>query len=175
MSGFFRSFDVGEECPANPRARPQDQDDTAHQQHGQLSYPSVKAAWGAMSYRLTDRPGFWPLDDPPTKLWNQGENFADLLTMLLRMRALPPKVMKSPDGTLTTIQDYPLPVHVNGRPVREQIDDQTKIAGAWLDPMRLQVGELLAKRDGSLLEKENGTEAWDMKFVAKALLPEKMK
>ncbi|KAK5120951.1 hypothetical protein LTR85_005735 [Meristemomyces frigidus] len=113
----------------------------------------------------------WPLEDPPHRLWTQGEHFAELLIMLLRMRALPPKTQQKPDGTLGAVQDYTLPVHVHGRPVKEQIDEQIKAAAAWLDPIKLTVHEL-ATKGASVPRSGDGLNAWDMKFLAKALLPE---
>ena len=117
----------------------------------------------------------WPLDTHPAALWPQGLYFSDLLTMLLRMRALPPKTAQNTEGTLSAMQDYSLPVHVSGRPIKEQIDEQTKLAASWLDPLQLKVSELLEKRDGQLPGKNDGLEEWDMRFVSKVLLPERMR
>jgi len=114
----------------------------------------------------------WPLDTLPYRLWTQGEHFADLLIMLLRMRALPPKTKAMHDGTLAAVQDYSLPVHVGGRPVKEQIDEQLKAAAEWLDPIGLRVCELVGKRDGLVLGREDGVEVWDSRFLAKLLLPD---
>ncbi|KAK4547482.1 hypothetical protein LTR36_001138 [Oleoguttula mirabilis] len=114
----------------------------------------------------------WPLDEPVSKLWPQGEHFAELLVMLLRMRALPPKTQQKHDGTLAAVQDYMLPVHVHGRPVKEQIDEQIKAAAAWLDPIHLSVHELATKAGGAAPGRGQGLEAWDMRFLAKVLLPE---
>lgn len=114
----------------------------------------------------------WPLGEPSHKLWPQGEHFAELLTMLLRMRALPPKTLQKPDGTLAAVQDYTLPVHVQGRPVKEQIDEQIKAAAAWLDPIKIKVHDLATKANGQVPGRDDGVNAWDMKFLAKVLLPE---
>ncbi|KAK5134984.1 hypothetical protein LTR08_005936 [Meristemomyces frigidus] len=114
----------------------------------------------------------WPLAENPHKLWPQGEHFADLLVMLLRMRALPPKTLRRSDGALMAVQDYTLPVHVQGRPVKEQIDEQVKAAAAWLDPIKLDVGELAAKVGGPVPGVGDGVGAWDLRFLSKVLLPE---
>ena len=172
MTGLFRSFDTGEPATEEAHLEPQQNNNgTTNTTH----HPSTEAAWGNMSYRITDHPNFWPLDTPPSALWPQGPHFADLLTMLLRMRALPPKTAKNPDGTLAAIQDYSLPVHISGKPVREQIDEQMSTAAAWLDPLKLKVSELVEKRDGQMPAKDDGVEEWGMRFVAKVLLPERIR
>jgi hypothetical protein len=59
--------------------------------------------------------------------------------------------------------------------VREQIDDQTKTAAEWLDPLKLKVHELVQKRDGPMPGRRDGVEEWEMRFVAKVLLPERIR
>ena len=170
MTGLYRTFDKGEQ----PIPSPYPGNATADNEH-EAEQANLALAWGDMSYRLTDHPNFWPLEYPPSILWPQGPHFADLLAMLLRMRALPPKTSQSSDGVLMAIQDYSLPVHVNGKPVREQVDEETRTTAAWLDPLRLRVTELVGKRDGQLPGKDEAVEAWDMIFVSKVLLPEKIR
>jgi hypothetical protein len=169
MTGLYRSFDDGD--PSNSYGSLPGKENLSSQgENGKLG-----AAWGDMSYQATDHHYFWPLDTPPSALWPQGPHFADLLTMLLRMRALPPKTCQTSDGALAALQDYSLPVHVNGRPVREQIDEQTKAAAEWLDPLKLKVNELVQKRDGPLPGKNDRVEEWEIRFVAKVLLPERIR
>ena len=108
-----------------------------------------------------------PLDVPPAGSWLQGPHFSDLLTMLLRMRALPPKTRESSDGTLVAAQDSALPVQLNGRPIKDGIDEQTSTVAAWLDPLNLKVDELVRKKDGPLPSEDEGVEVWDCEgFVA---------
>ena len=114
----------------------------------------------------------WPLDEAPSKLWPQGESFAKLMMILLRMRALPPKTLCSFEGSLIVAQNHALPVHVQGRPVEEQTDDQVKAAAAWLDPIKLEVRELAVKESVPAPGSRDGIEAWDLRFVSKVLLPE---
>lgn len=118
----------------------------------------------------------WPLgadtSPSPPKLWPQGPHFAELLTMLLRMRALPPKTTERPDGTLAAVQDYTLPVHVQGRPVSEQIDEQVVAAAAWLDPVALRMKDLVRMTEGRLPGREDGVEGWVMRLVGALLVPE---
>ncbi|TKA75114.1 hypothetical protein B0A55_05023 [Friedmanniomyces simplex] len=114
----------------------------------------------------------WPLDEQPDKLWRQGEHFADLLIMLLRIRGLPPKTTANQDGMLVAVQDRALSVHINGRPVKDSNDVQSELAVAWLDPIRLSVSDLLTKRDTEVPEREAEAGAWDMRFLSKLLLPE---
>ena len=169
MTGLYRSFEDGD--PNNSYGSLPGKENLSNSgMNGKLG-----AAWGDMSYQATDHPYFWPLDTPPSALWPQGPHFADLLTMLLRMRALPPKTCQTSEGALAALQDYSLPVHVNGRPVREQIDDQTKTAAEWLDPPKLKVNELVQKRDGPLPGKNDRVEEWEMRFVSKVLLPERIR
>jgi hypothetical protein len=175
MTGLYRPFDNGGLSTDNAYGSlPGKENISGSGDHSKL--PSIAtAAWGDMSYHATDQPYVWPIDAPPSTLWSQGPHFADLLTMLLRMRALPPKTCQTSDGTLAALQDYALPVHVNGRPVREQIDEQTKTAAEWLDPLKLKVSELIQKRDGPLPGRDDGVEEWEMRFVAKVLLPERIR
>jgi hypothetical protein len=167
MTGLYRRFDASEQT--SPEA--------STDLHKSISTSHIEtrlvpaAALDGLSYGTQN----WPLDVSPAALWSQGPHFSDLLTMLLRMRALPPKTSHSSHGTLVAAQDYALPVQVNGRPVKDQIDEQTKTVAAWLDPMKLKVGELVRKRDGPLPDMDEGIEAWDMKFIAKVLLPERIK
>lgn len=122
----------------------------------------------------TDDPS-QPLSDSSSGLWTQGEHFADLVNTLLRMRALPPKTMPNADGTLSAFQEFVLPVHVQGKAVKEDISEQMKDAANWLDPIKLNINELVAKRDGVAPATDEGLEAWEMKFLAKVLLPERLK
>lgn len=119
-------------------------------------------------FRLSD----WPLDETPDVLWPQGEHFASLLITLLRMRALPPVTRENSDGTLSVAQDYSMSVHVSGKPVKNQIDDQVVAAADWLNPLQLNVAELRAKRDCDIAEVDNRAEAWDMRLISQVLLPE---
>jgi len=119
-------------------------------------------------FRLSD----WPLDETPDALWPQGEHFASLLITLLRMRALPPITCENSDGTLSVVQDYSMPVHVNSKPVRDQVDEQVVAAADWLNPLQLKVAELRAKRDCDLTENGNRADAWDMRLISQVLLPE---
>ena len=171
MTCLFRSLDPRADESFGPlpgkENHPDDADPTEMSKSG--------APWDGMSYHISNVPYFWPLDAPPSNLWPQGQHFADLLMMLLRMRALPPKTCVTSDGLLAVLQDYSLPVHVNGRPVKEQIDDQMKTAGEWLDPLKLKVADLVQKRDGPLPGPEASTEDWELRFVAKVLLPERIR
>ncbi|KAK3110816.1 hypothetical protein LTR53_014508 [Teratosphaeriaceae sp. CCFEE 6253] len=115
----------------------------------------------------------WPLDQPFDKLWRQGEHFADLLIMLLRMRALPPRTAVCAEGTLVVVQDKALPVQVNGKAVKDTRDDLTSLAAAWLDPVDLSVDDLQARRDSACPARDAGPGAWDMRFVSKLLLPDR--
>lgn len=143
MTGAYRAFDI--------TPQPQDGDEV----------PSVHT-----------RPPDWPLDETPFRLWSQGEHFAEVLIMLLRMRALPPRTTYLPEGQLVVLQNHSQPANMTGRQAKEQTEDQTKISAEWLNPMCLQREELLKIRDGGLPGQEEDVGAWDMKFVSRVLLPE---
>jgi hypothetical protein len=109
----------------------------------------------------------WPLHIPASTLWQQGPRFADLLVMLLRLRGLPPKTFKTQEGTLAVMQEVPSP----GYESKPDVDEQTKFASAWLDPLKLSVDDLIARRDGDYPTKDNiEAQTWDLRFVSKVLL-----
>ncbi|CAK4034600.1 Hypothetical predicted protein [Lecanosticta acicola] len=145
MTGIYRSLDPIEIADSNPNS-----DSDADQM----------------------RPNAWPLHEPPRKLWLQGGHFADLLIMLLRMRALPPKT-STQEGKLVVDQSQTVPVSINGRSAKEQTEEQTTIPAAWLDPIELHENNLLAIRDSGLPDPAKGATGWDMKFISRLLLPEK--
>lgn len=99
----------------------------------------------------------------------QGPHFARILTTLLHMRALPPKTTLTADNKLAVLQEPVLPVRLNGVAVRGQRDAETSRAAEWLDPLRLDVDELRARRDD-----ENPGANWDMRFISAVLLGEGM-
>ena len=173
MTGLYRPFDNAAVPTDTAYDSPPGKENLPVSGDNSKLSSMAAAAWGDMSYHATDQ--VWPLDTPPSALWSQGPHFAELLTMLLRMRALPPKTCQTSEGTLAALQDYSLPVQVNGRPVREQIDEQTKTAAEWLDPLKLKTSDLVQKRDGPLPGGDDGVEGWEMRFVAKLLLPERIK
>ncbi|KAK3698447.1 hypothetical protein LTR37_016917 [Vermiconidia calcicola] len=180
MTGLYRAFDnVDTKYDLSEGVQGSSKDDAMKQdskaQASVTAFPNRETACGSVSYRTTDHINFWPLDTPPSQLWQQGKNFAELLAMLLRMRALPPKTGQRTDGTLAVIQDYSIPVHPNRRPVAEQMDEHTKMAAAWLDPLNLEISELMERRDAELPNPTAGVEEWDMRFVSKLLLPENMR
>jgi len=131
-------------------------------------------------YRMFDNESAlhsWPLQAPPPAIWTQSTNFAHLLTMLLRLRALPPKTTRTERGTLAVLQDHGLPVQRNGVPVRDHHDEGTQQAALWLDPMDLEVDWLIARRDETSIAGPGGEEAWkrnDLRFISMVLLGENM-
>ena len=150
ITGFYRSFD-GEATPMTEDA------------HGGTTAPLLAVP---NSLHITA----WPLDEPPNQLWPQGEHFADVLVLLLRIRGLPPITHQGADGTLVVTREFiKRPV---GTPLKELDDASVSAAAAWLDEVRLDVRELAEKRDSSPPAREAGLKAWDMRYVAKALLPE---
>jgi hypothetical protein len=110
-----------------------------------------------------------PPSHPPSTKWHQGPHFARLLTTLLRMRALPPRTNRTADNKLAVLQEPGPTVKLNGVAVREQQDADTVRAADWLDPLRLDVDELRARRDGDVK-----VVGWEMKFISGVLLGEGM-
>lgn len=122
-------------------------------------------------------PNSWPLQVTPSELWTHGSHFAQLLIMLLRMRALPPRTLRTERGTLAVIQDHGLLVQPKGVPIGALTTDDKRQAALWLDPMELDVAWLKARRDGLPDPELGGEEAWrqnDMKLISMALLDENM-
>lgn len=108
----------------------------------------------------------WPLHTPPSRLWPQGEHLAALLVMLLRMRALPPSTLEV-DGKLVAQQEYGQATDGNGKTPRELFEAYVRTAGEWLDPIQLEVEELVRSRDVGV----EGSGDWDFRFLGMILLP----
>ena len=81
------------------------------------------------------------------------------------MRALPPRTNRTADNKLAVLQEPGPTVKLNGVAVREQQDADTVRAADWLQPLRLDVDELRARRDGDV-----EIMGWEMKFVSGVLL-----
>lgn len=114
-----------------------------------------------------------PLKTPVAMTWTQGESFTDLLTSLLRMRALPPKTKISPDGTLESLRNFAMPVqHINGNTTNKSDDEQKEAAADWLDSLKLQAEPLKATRDAPPPGPGDGPEAWSLRYIARVLLPD---
>ncbi|KAH9827130.1 transcription factor-like protein 21 [Teratosphaeria destructans] len=117
----------------------------------------------------------WPLNTRPSALWPQGEHFAQLLAMLLRMRALLPATRASDDGKLIVIQDFAPQAQAGAMmPKVQQVAEQARVAAQWLDPLELDVAKLKATRDAreERAKAIGGRQAWDTAFMAFTLLPE---
>ncbi|RMX74249.1 hypothetical protein D0869_12789 [Hortaea werneckii] len=112
-------------------------------------------------------PTSWPLETPPSRLWIQGPHFADLLIMLLRMRALPPQTKESLNGKLVVEKDSTYPANMTGKIAsRDQIEEQVRAAAEWLDGIGLELAEI--KR---AVQEGVGS---DLCLVGKVLLPMKV-
>jgi hypothetical protein len=85
------------------------------------------------------------------------------------MRALPPRTNRTADNKLAVLQEPGPTVKLNGVAVREQQDADTVRAANWLDPLRLDVDDLRARRDGDV-----AVMGWEMKFISGVLLGEGM-
>lgn len=168
MTGLYRTYDTGEQS----LQQFYDVDGTASSAAEAARSKPTETAWGDMSFCITDHPNFWPLEISPAKLWPQGPNFAELLNMLLRMRALPPKTGQRADGTLALVTDPSVTGNFTKTPIREQLDAEEKFIAAWLDPLQLRVDQMVQSSDRPFPSNDEGVEAWDMTFISKLLLPE---
>ncbi|KAI6798320.1 hypothetical protein KC363_g3361 [Hortaea werneckii] len=109
----------------------------------------------------------WPLETPPSRLWIQGPHFADLLIMLLRMRALPPQTKEDLNGKLVVEKDSTCPANMTGKIAsRDQIEEQVLAAAEWLDGIGLDVAEIERAVHGGI--------GSDLCLVGKVLLPMKV-
>ncbi|KAI6898479.1 hypothetical protein KC334_g9715 [Hortaea werneckii] len=112
-------------------------------------------------------PTSWPLENPPSRLWIQGPHFADLLIMLLRMRALPPQTKEGVNGKLVVEKDSTYPANMTGKIAsRDQIEEQVRAAAEWLDGIGLEVAEIERAVHAGIGN--------DLCLVGKVLLPMKM-
>ncbi|KAI7466411.1 hypothetical protein KC351_g14487 [Hortaea werneckii] len=112
-------------------------------------------------------PTSWPLETPPSRLWIQGPHFADLLIMLLRMRALPPQTKVDLNGKLVVEKDSTYPANMTGKIAsRDQIEEQVLAAAEWLDEIGLDVAEIERAVHGGI--------GSDLCLVGKVLLPVKV-
>ncbi|KAI9825072.1 MAG: hypothetical protein M1832_001392 [Thelocarpon impressellum] len=65
-----------------------------------------RSSWLFQTWDSKEKGSKWPLDQRPPYYYHQGERFADMLHMLLKMRGLPPKThARAGDGVLTTDGD----------------------------------------------------------------------
>ena len=94
-----------------------------------------------------------------------------LLSICTQLRNLSPNTGLSDEGYLVVVKDY---VMFNGRPQDPAQAVETEQASDWLDPLKMSVSALVAIRDGPLPTRENGLAAWDMKFISRILLSDKM-
>lgn len=127
-----------------------------------------------------DRYPDWPLSDPPSKFWPQGHVFANLLSMLLRMRGLPPSVHIHDDGSLAIVSNFNKAYPVEVTSSTDGGDSQQQLAAQWIERTGLRANELW--RVYNLTPKElnqhawggpaKGAGAWDLKFIAPLLLPQ---
>jgi len=171
MSGLFRSFDTRGSSAIGQLIEPPEGADLSDAK----SYPPPDMQPNAAAFmtEVASFPG-WPLDGSPSKYWMQGDKFSDLVITLLRMRALPPKTMIKSDGSLGVVQNIGLPVGIAGVPSQPAVNDQSDLAGAWLESVSLKVQELVQRKDAAIPDATAGPYAWDMRFIARVLMPERM-
>lgn len=127
----------------------------------------------------------WPPLEPAARLWPQGIKFAQLLQLLLRMRGLPPTVQIKDDGTLAIVSSFnkaypPVSVATNV----DGTDSQQLLAAEWIDRAGLTASTLWRVHNMSELDLQRnawgtgvgegqGAKAWDLKFLAPLLLPQR--
>jgi len=118
-------------------------------------------------------PPDWPLDAPPSAFWTQGQSFANLLHLLLRLRALPPRTIVRDNGTLMAIiNGKPGPTAVSGDGSHaDHVDTQQVMMAQWVDSTGVLAEELVAARDVGN-DVVGSSRVWDLRFIAALLLPE---
>lgn len=87
----------------------------------------------------------WPLDNPPSHYWQQGEQFSDLLVSMLRLRKVLP-IMQAYDGVVKA----------------ENADRNVK---EWLEAARLRVDVLQFARDKHYDVVDGNT--WELRWMGK--------
>ncbi|KAF2401343.1 hypothetical protein EJ06DRAFT_388169 [Trichodelitschia bisporula] len=91
----------------------------------------------------------WPLDKPASHYWMQGEDFADMLCSMLKLRKIPPKIIAR-DGVLCAA---------------ESEDEHVK---RWINPIGLTPDMLAQARERSYdMPDESG---WEFRWTSLALV-----
>ncbi|KZF22296.1 hypothetical protein L228DRAFT_211087 [Xylona heveae TC161] len=94
----------------------------------------------------------WPLDRKPPYYYSQGERFADILHMLLKMRGLPPKTrLRQEDGVIAVVEGG------------------DEIASRYLETVRLS-GKYLEDRQSAAFDLHD-SRSLELKLCVKLLLP----
>ena len=126
---------------------------------------------------LTEQPSGiptdWPLDSAPSVFWSQGQSFANLLQLLLRLRGLPPRTYIKVDGSLVVISNdkiNPVEIPADG-PYPDSVDEQEVLMAQWLGDTNVSVPQLQMAKDGGD-DTALVPGAWDLRFIAGLLLPE---
>ncbi|GAB7348538.1 hypothetical protein MBLNU459_g6932t1 [Dothideomycetes sp. NU459] len=158
MTGLFRSFDM-----TPPSAARESRGDNVDEH-------SPAPANTPSNY---DRPAGWPLDDPPSKFWRQGESFSSLLHLLLRMRGLPPTTMVREDGTLAIMNTFNKTYPGEVTSETQGGDSQLHLAAMWIERTGVDAIDLFQRRDMAADAPGDGdARSWDLRFVAPLLLPQ---
>ncbi|OQO12167.1 hypothetical protein B0A48_02808 [Cryoendolithus antarcticus] len=127
----------------------------------------MTAMYQYLAAQYPSSPPFWPPSDAPFEaLHMQGPQFAALLIMLLRVRGLPPITAQGADDALVICW----PQKSAGKGAATQEEDSTTLIRHWLEPCKLRVGDLIARRDMPG-RAEDGRQAWDLRLIAAVLLP----
>ncbi|KAH0536151.1 hypothetical protein FGG08_006955 [Glutinoglossum americanum] len=109
-----------------------------------------RSSWLFQTWNSDEYESKWPLDRRPPYYYEQGEHFADMLQMLLKMRGLPPKTHARPeDGILAS--------------------DSDETAREYFDRIRLS-GKTLEERQFAEFD-PGDSRSLELKFCSKLLLP----
>ncbi|KAI9786506.1 MAG: hypothetical protein M1835_003048 [Candelina submexicana] len=94
----------------------------------------------------------WPLDRRPPYYYEQGEHFADIVHMLLKMRGLPPKTQPRPeDGVLVAVEG------------------SDEIVSRYLNTICISRSQLEERRHAVFIE--DVSRSLELKYCSKLLLP----
>ena len=93
----------------------------------------------------------WPLEKGPEYWWQQGEQFSNVLTSMLRLRLIMPRVVIKEDGYICA---------------RDEEEEQVK---TWFDSLLLTVEKLEGARQRPF--DADDEKFWELKWASKPLLP----
>ncbi|KAK4560412.1 hypothetical protein LTR86_005608 [Recurvomyces mirabilis] len=123
------------------------------------------------SFHAFDGIHHWPFDMPPSAFWPQGQHFADLLIMLLRMRGLPPQSTLSPSGQLIFRSDDANTEHMDATATQDELKSQPPTIADWAASCKLDAMQLMSIRDTMIPGPGAALSAWDLIFLSRLILP----
>lgn len=106
-------------------------------------------------FRSLNTSAAWSIDKPPSYYQAQGEHFARVLCMLVRMRAVPPKTKEDGEGIIRKLDGMG--------------DEGDREVADWFDKVKVSVHELAEAANRAW--DENDARCWDLKWIGRLLDP----